>query len=178
MKEGSDTPRKRWHRPLDEEDRALWDEVKRGVKRLDGKAPVKNPAAKKPKTVPLVKISPPRPKPPAPEILAQIDRGSLRKLKAGRLSIDDRLDLHGFRQEAAHRALEDFLENARESGLKLVLVITGKGSLGETSGILRKNMPLWLQSGRMAQLVSSFSAAAHKHGGAGAFYIRLRRKRQ
>ena len=57
-----------------------------------------------------------------------------------------------------------------------LLVITGKGTRGE--GKLRRALPDWLARGALAGLVVEYGPAAANHGGAGAYYLRLRRGRQ
>jgi DNA-nicking Smr family endonuclease len=90
-------------------------------------------------------------------------------LRRGRLEPEARLDLHGLTQNAAYRALLRFLAKAQAEGKKLVLVITGKG------GILRAQLPLWLGEADLQTLVAGLGAAHVKHGGAGAFYVLLRK---
>jgi DNA-nicking Smr family endonuclease len=120
----------------------------------------------------------------APAIL---DRRQVRRIAAGKTDIDGRIDLHGLRQNEAHARLRSFLESAYAAGLKTVLVITGKGAdadrraalggaLGEHQrGVLRRNVPLWLAQGELSHIVLSYGAAGTRHGGGGAFYVRLRK---
>jgi DNA-nicking Smr family endonuclease len=102
---------------------------------------------------------------PAPAIGGHADA----HLRRGRLEPDSRIDLHGLTQDGAYRALVGFLSRAQAGGEKLVLVITGKG------GVLRKALPLWLGERDMRALVAGANEAHVKHGGAGAFYVLLRR---
>jgi DNA-nicking Smr family endonuclease len=90
-------------------------------------------------------------------------------LRRGRLDPEGRIDLHGMTQEAAYRALLNFLTRAQAQGAKLVLVITGKG------GVLRAQLPLWLGQPDLRPLVAGLNAAHVRHGGAGAFYVLLRK---
>jgi DNA-nicking Smr family endonuclease len=120
----------------------------------------------------------------APEVL---DRRQMRRIAAGKTDIDGRIDLHGLRQAEAHARLRAFLESAYTAGLKTVLVITGKGAeadrrdalggaLGEHQrGVLRRNVPLWFAQRELSHIVLSYSAAGTRHGGGGAFYVRLRK---
>jgi len=89
-------------------------------------------------------------------------------LRRGRLEPDARADLHGLTQDAAYRTLIGFLVRSQAQGLKLVLVITGKG------GILRGALPLWLGQAELRPLVAGLREAHVRHGGAGAFYVLLR----
>lgn len=91
-----------------------------------------------------------------------------------------RIDLHGMRQVEAHSALTRFLRRAHGKGHRIVLVITGKGdgageSWWEGRGVLRRNLPHWLDTPEMKTLVVGYQEAAQQHGGAGAFYVQLRK---
>ncbi|HEX2255090.1 MAG TPA: Smr/MutS family protein, partial [Afifellaceae bacterium] len=89
-----------------------------------------------------------------------------------------RLDLHGMRQASAFHALVAFLRQAQARGDRTVLVITGKGrAADEESGVLRRAVPMWLAEPQFRQLVVGYESAAQRHGGEGAFYVRLRRRR-
>ena len=85
-----------------------------------------------------------------------------------------RLDLHGLDQERARAALVGFLERASAEGWRAVLVITGKGALGD--GILRRMTPEWLADPRLRHIVAGVSEAHRAHGGAGALYVALKRR--
>ena len=120
---------------------------------------------------------------PRPPALAPLDDRTRRRLVRGALPIDERLDLHGLTQDAAHAALRRFLFGARERGARLVLVITGKGKPGGSAfaqherGVLRRSVPHWLGDPSLRDLVVGFEEAHLAHGGAGAIYVRLRRRR-
>lgn len=118
----------------------------------------------------------------APPSLERIDHRTKRRLRNGAVPIDDRLDLHGMTQEAAHSALRGFLMLARSRGARIVLVITGKGKPKpggdpHDRGILRRAVPHWLSDPSLRDLVIGFEEAHLAHGGAGAIYVRLRRPR-
>ncbi|CCB67777.1 MULTISPECIES: Smr/MutS family protein [unclassified Hyphomicrobium] len=146
------------------------------VERVTGKhradaAPVEAPAVKPSRTT-------------APE-LALFDRNSVRKIRGGRLDIEARVDLHGMRQHEAHAALRRFLLSCQARGLRYVLIITGKGKalgsqashIGEADrerGVLKRNVPRWLEEPDLRAIVVSFTTAAIQHGGEGAIYVHLR----
>lgn len=96
-----------------------------------------------------------------------------RRVRRGQSSVDASIDLHGFTQIAARSALSAFLMHHRFDGAKCVLVITGKGKLGE--GIIKKRLLGWLEEPDIRAHVTSYAQAHQKHGGAGAFYVFLRR---
>ena len=122
---------------------------------------------------------PRQPRPEAPP-LAPIGRRERAQLSRGRKQIDARLDLHGMTQTRAHRALSDFLQRAHIGGLSFVLVITGKGGAAVAHsgrGVLRRQVPQWLNLPEFRNLVVGFEEAHIGHGGEGALYVRIRRAR-
>mgnify|MGYP001172805321 CR=1 FL=1 len=133
----------------------------------------------------------PHPAAPAPP-LTGLDRRTSQRLARGQMEAEARLDLHGLRLDAAEEALFGFLSRARQSGMRLVLVITGKGEspftrhtlhgvhyheAPERTGKLRSALPVWLGESRFRGQVAGFQPAHPRHGGGGAFYIWLRKKR-
>ena len=104
-----------------------------------------------------------------------IDAISSKKLRAGKFEIDAALDLHGMTQHVALVSLQSFIKTCVSKKYRTVLIITGKGTEGR--GILRNQLPIWLKSELCAPHVVAFGQAKEKDGGAGAFYIRLRRDR-
>lgn len=107
---------------------------------------------------------------------AGIDRRSAEKLRRGRLPIEGRLDLHGMTQDAAAGRLAAFIERAEAAGKRCVLVITGKGLA--SGGILRDQVPRWLNQAPNRTRVLAFDYARPQHGGAGALYVLLKRRRK
>lgn len=71
-------------------------------------------------------------------------------------------------------ALLAFVAFQRTQGARCVLVITGKGKAGE--GVIRKRFLDWLNAPDVRAHVSSYAQAHQKHGGAGAFYVFLKRR--
>jgi DNA-nicking Smr family endonuclease len=129
----------------------------------------------------------PKPSPAKAPDLALFDRNSVRKLRGGRTEIEARVDLHGMRQDEAHVALRSFLFSCQRRGLRFVLVITGKGKTnGKTlseegygereRGVLKRNVPRWLDEPELRAIVVSFTVAGIQHGGEGAMYVHLRSK--
>jgi DNA-nicking Smr family endonuclease len=183
-------------RNLSEEERALWESVARQARPLakkhraakpqavapDAQAPAAAKPEASPKSHPSANIArAPKPTvPPAPPPLAPLGRRERSHLSRGRKEIEARLDLHGMTQTRAHRALSGFLQRAHIEGLTFVLVITGKGrTVGAESerGVLRRQVPLWLNLPEFRTLVVGFEEAHIGHGGEGALYVRIRRSR-
>jgi DNA-nicking Smr family endonuclease len=103
-----------------------------------------------------------------------IEPRRLRRLTREREELGPRIDLHGMSQDRARDALRAFLERASAEGWRSVLVITGKGLLGD--GVLRRRLPDWLAEPRIRALVAGVSEAHRRHGGKGALYLTLRRQ--
>ncbi len=106
---------------------------------------------------------------------AGIDRRTFQRLRRGRLPVEAHLDLHGMTREEAFFALERFLARMQAAGVRCVLVITGRGTL--RGGVLRELLPRWLEAPAVRHRVVAFAPARPEHGGAGAFYLLLRRRR-
>ena len=103
------------------------------------------------------------------------------KMSRGKLSPEARIDLHGLTLAEAHPELIRFVLNAHEAGLRLILVITGKGKqmwepIPRPTGALRHQVPHWLRLPPLGQAVLQVTEAHLKHGGTGAFYVYLRRR--
>ena len=176
-------------------DKELWEKVKKTTKPLHNSLASqfasiveKNVAENRPDTptpVPvksqtrIIKPWVPEKIPPSTAIQTNkilprlLDDTTTRKIAKGRLEIEGRLDLHGLTRSEAHGRLYRFLANARKSGKRTVLVITGKGKLGE--GILRTAVPGWLEEPDFRELTTGYHESYRAHGGEGALYIRLRR---
>ncbi|MCB1561979.1 MAG: Smr/MutS family protein [Alphaproteobacteria bacterium] len=115
-----------------------------------------------------------------------IDRRTLQRLERGQMEIEARLDLHGLNQAQAREALLSFITGNYSAGKRCILVITGKGRArgqgdewwSPAPGVLRRKMPDWIaEKPEIAGMVVRTVPARPQHGGDGAFYILLRRKR-
>ena len=126
--------------------------------------------------------------PSLPERLAgqplRMDAKTYSRMGKGKLSPEARLDLHGMTVAEAHAELIRFLLNAHAAGLRLVLVITGKGKPGPDHGpipthygVLKHQVPQWLRMPPLGPCVLQVTEAHLKHGGSGAYYVYLRRAR-
>ena len=115
----------------------------------------------------------PKPKAPPPPP-ADIEPQRKRRLIRERDPIGLALDLHGLDQVRARTHLIRFLAQAQHEGERAVLVITGKGTLGE--GIIRRSAPDWLADPALRGVVAGWSPAHRRHGGDGALYVALKRR--
>jgi DNA-nicking Smr family endonuclease len=190
VKEAAERPARL--RRLSDEEIALWIEVAKSVARRRGATlptlAAPRPAAaavddggEAPPRPALPSTKPRRPAPPPP--LAPLERRLKRDLARGRAVVDSALDLHGMTQAEAHHALRGFLFQAQTQGFRLVIVITGKGARAPAdedwfheTGVLRRLVPHWLREPDLRATVLGFEEAGPGHGGAGALYVRLRRR--
>jgi DNA-nicking Smr family endonuclease len=118
---------------------------------------------------------------------AGLDRRNSERLRRGDRDPDGRIDLHGMTAEHAHRALDRRIGEALARGERLVLVITGKGGrkrnaddaafMRTDQGVLRQQAPRWLRSGPHAANIVGIYQAHLRHGGGGAFYVYLKKRR-
>ena len=112
-----------------------------------------------------------------------MDRRLKQRVARGSEPIDARLDLHGYTQAQAHMALTAFLQRAQRDGARVVLIVTGKGGARgdpltpSERGVLKRQVPIWLALPEFRSIVLGFEAAHVGHGGEGALYVRLRRRR-
>ena len=114
----------------------------------------------------------------------QMDKGSFRKMSRGKIKPEMRIDLHGMSLAEAHPELIAFIISAHLEQKRLVLVITGKGKQKNDTGpipvrhgVLRHQVPQWLAMPPLANRILEVREAHLKHGGAGAYYVYLRRTR-
>lgn len=186
-------------KPLDYE---LWLETTKTVKPLRARS--RPAAAAKPAGAPLPSrklvaltsaphVHVPSPVHKAPPQITGLDRRTTQKLTRGQVEIERRLDLHGTGIEMARVNLMGFLRDAQAMGARNVLVITGKGDSPytrhtlhgaghfhspERAGRLRRLVTEWFHEPEFRGLVAGFQPAHPKHGGGGAYYVRIRRIRE
>ncbi len=176
-------------RRLGAEEVALWARVAASIRPLPGR------------TRPLAAPSPPKlaeraPDPPSPPKrtatanriavdAATLDGGWDRKVRTGRLDPDFTLDLHGYSRDRAHALLTACIADAALSGMRVLLVITGKGARpGDNDdhsghrprGVIRASLRDWLQDSNLRPYIAALRPAHPRHGGGGAWYVILRRR--
>ena len=106
-----------------------------------------------------------------------------RKLAHASIDPDFTLDLHGHTLDQAHRRLDQGLAQAKAMDARLVLLITGKSrpadaaDRGTRRGAIRAKVLDWLAAGPHAGDIAAIRNAHRRHGGEGALYLVLRRRR-
>jgi DNA-nicking Smr family endonuclease len=176
-------------RRLDPEERALWARVSATVTPLAGKAAMPAPppstvigGARTPVPAP-VRAAPPPPRPPsgvAKPPADTLDGGWDRRLRRGMVAPDRSIDLHGHTLLTAHAALESALARAVADDIRMLLVVTGKPPrAGEARrGLIRASIGEWLSVSPHRARIAAVRVAHPRHGGAGALYLILRRRRE
>ena len=171
--------------PEETDDRALWKAVTETVRPLNSKTPAKKAEHISLRKKLTVEVRPSRHSPDfdytvcTPLIegdLRAMDKKTGQRFKSGAMQIDARLDLHGCTLDEAFEALKNFIYDQSRKNARCLLVVTGKGGmLGR--GVLKAEMPVWMNSGEIRSLILSYTTARPKDGGDGAFYILLKRNR-
>lgn len=180
----------------------LWREVTRDVRRAGKKrqptaatekrhaTKAKNAETVSKKVVASSRVAAPSVRPS--QVGGGLDGSTADKLKRGKIDPQANLDLHGLNQAQAHSRLTTFIKRCSDNGLRCVLVVTGKGAPSgaredstrrleltgrSKSGVLKEMVPRWLHEGDVRAMVAGSQSAHAKHGGAGALYVYLRRRR-
>ena len=173
-------------RRLGAEERALWAKVIASVRPLhpppkaaeeapppvEAKTPPKT-SAPPPKAAPRVSVAKPKPG-------ETLDVSWDRRLSRGLVQPDLTVDLHGHDLNSAYTLLDRSLERAVAAGARVLLLITGKPPAGEppvARGKIRAAVGDWLGASRYAGEIAAVRGAHPRHGGSGALYIVLRRRR-
>lgn len=185
-------------RRLAPDEQALWALVAATVKPLHPHQPVETPAGAAPALPPRVdrhrvgavkaRVSPP-PLPSATRATTEtLDASWDKRLSSGKIVPDIVIDLHGLRREQARHLLYSRVADAEARGLRILLVITGKGHNPGPSpadlmegrparGAIRADLPRWLGEDGLSSRIAAVRRAHPRHGGAGAAYLILKRKR-
>ena len=112
-----------------------------------------------------------------PGQLQGLDRRRGEKLRKGKLEIEGTLDLHGMTRSQAQGAVRRFIDASQSMGRRTVLVITGKGYSHGGDGVLRSELPRWLNSDPLRAKIVAYDFAQPRHGGQGAYYVYIKKVR-
>lgn len=109
----------------------------------------------------------------------EADELLLNRLRQGQMSPEAHLDLHGLNAVQAFERLRDFMRDAWFKGLRVVLLVPGRGKNSpDHMGILRRKLQLWLTQDPYKRAVLAFCTAQPRDGGPGSIYVLLRRARK
>jgi len=169
---------------ISSEDAAIWQKMTQDVKKMPNKTyikanktPVKQKKASiKPEKINETPILNQKTKQSTNTQSSEIAKQTDKRLRRGQIKIEATLDLHGQSKNDAYSTVTRFIQNAYTQQKRCVMIITGKGKANE--GILRQNLPLWLQEDHLKPIILKTHQAQPKHGGSGAFYIYIRKNRE
>ncbi len=159
-------------RDLTAEEAKLWSKVAASVRARRMPPPTDSVEVEAPIRAPVSRDVVKPAKPAKPAIPPQ-NRRNEKNVRRGKLEVDASLDLHGKTQDGARAALKRFLHGAQRRGYRVIVVITGVGRGGE--GVLKRRLPDWLSDPDIAPMISGYAPAHRAHGGAGAFYVFIKR---
>ena len=183
-------------RKLTSQEAEVWAQIARTVTPLE-KSPIPTPttqekaiqaSASPPARKPKGRVPPALPPKPAPSKAVSVPSAHLdgsweKRFARGTLAPDFTLDLHGATLEGAYSRLMHGLAQAKAMGARVVLVVTGKPrpvdamDRGQMRGAIRAKIDDWLAASEHAADIVAVRGAHRRHGGPGAIYVVLRKRR-
>ena len=164
-------------RELTPDDHAIWKRVTRTVtpsRRRAQKLDVATPTQLLKNKGPFMRVTP-NPTRQKPQTMKPLEPAGDKRVRRGRVQIDRRIDLHDMTRDQARPALFSLVRSAYAKDEKCLLVITGKGL--RLNGVLRQNFPAWINAPDIRPLIASYAQAHIRHGGTGAWYVFLKRRK-
>ena len=108
-----------------------------------------------------------------------LDQMTMNKLRAGSLSPEAHIDLHGLNVAQAFETLRGFMRACWYKSLRTVLIVPGRGRNSPNGiGVLREKLQNWLTQEPFKRVVLAFCTAQPHDGGAGGVYVLLRKYRK
>jgi len=102
----------------------------------------------------------------------------LKKLRNGDFSYQDSLDLHRLNRQQARELVTQFVCEGFSRKFRCILIVCGRGLNSENKEpVLKQNLVTWLTRSPLKRFILAFASARSWDGGAGAFYVLLRRNR-
>ena len=97
------------------------------------------------------------------------------------------IDLHGYTLDEANKTIENFINKAFSENIKKLIIVTGKGLHSENEkdpyvskelGILKYSVPEFISNNTsLMSMINEITDAKIEDGGAGAFYIYLKKNK-
>ena len=97
------------------------------------------------------------------------------------------IDLHGYTLDEANKTVEDFINKAFSENINKLIIVTGKGLhsknekdpyVSKDLGILKYSVPEFISNNEsLISMINEISDAKIEDGGAGAFYIYLKKNK-
>jgi len=114
-----------------------------------------------------------------------IDKSTLNKFKQEAFRVEAVLDLHGLTEDEAFVKVDEFIPQCYNQGKRCIIIITGKGQtirenddIFTPKGILKRQVPQWLNMPRLRAMILVYKHPSEKLGGSGALYILLKRNKE
>ncbi len=101
-----------------------------------------------------------------------VAHGVYRNLRLGKYEQQARLDLHRMTVAEARDELFRFVMDCQKYEVRTAIILPGKGERGPEKAVLKSFVAHWLKN---LQEVLAFHSAQPQHGGAGAFYVLLKK---
>ena len=111
-----------------------------------------------------------------------------KSIKKRSFNIDKKIDFHGKTLIESEGVFADTILNCYNNGQRCLLFITGKGLFKAKNtehndspklyhGVIRSSFIQWAKNIKFSRYILSFDQASTEHGGDGAFYVYLRKKK-
>ena len=111
-----------------------------------------------------------------------------KELRRGRVQIDRRIDLHGYGLVEAHKKFISEVKRNYNKNKRCLLIITGKGAHKkiendqDTSprlfyGKIKNSIINWINEDDLKKYILTYQDAGFEHGGDGALFVYLRKKK-
>jgi DNA-nicking Smr family endonuclease len=101
-----------------------------------------------------------------------VQPATLKKLRQGRLEVEEDIDLHGMTVDAARTYLRDFLSECEATGTRVIRIVHGKGYRSQGAPVIKGMVNRWL---RELPMVLAFHSAIPAEGGTGAVVVLLKK---
>ena len=118
-----------------------------------------------------------------------LERVNIKKgIKKGSFNIDKKIDFHGKTLLESEEIFSSVILECYNSGHRCLLFVTGKGLFKTKNpnnndhpklyhSVIRSAFINWAKSKKFSKYILSFEQASVEHGGDGAFYVYLRKKK-
>ncbi len=110
-----------------------------------------------------------------------------KNIKKGYLKIDKKIDFHGKSLLDSEERFGNTILECYQNNQRCLLFVTGKGLYKKNNieennpklfhGVIRLAFQNWVKSSRFSKYILSYEKASIEHGGDGAFYVYLRKKK-
>lgn len=111
-----------------------------------------------------------------------------KNIKKGVFRIEKKIDFHGKTLLESEELFSNTIFNCYDRGFRCLLFVTGKGVFKKIDfddnnnpklyhSVIRSNFTKWVKSSKFSKQILSFELSSIEHGGDGAFYVYLRKKK-